>query len=170
MGKLFGESSRDQETTRMRILERLAFASTFRKIWELDFLSFSFEGRAMDKEKKTERNKALSLSHPPPSWLIPAENEVIPESTKKTWTSGIERLVREATADKDFHESLLADPLQAAEKVGIQLTEAEKTMLRTIKPFYLEAVITMTTNFGFERAIAIQPDLSGAVIRGTRPD
>ncbi len=48
-----------------------------------------------------------------------------PKIPKRRWSHGIELLVTRAADDKDFRVALLADPLQAAKSIGVQLDEAE---------------------------------------------
>ncbi len=118
----------------------------------------------MTKEDKNERDKDNVSMYSDESGRPHTQKKVTPSSSR--WTSGIELLVKKASADTDFRMALLSDPLLAAESTAVQLTEAESTMLRSIAPNYLDAVIEITSRFGFEKALRAQTLVS----TGNRPD
>ncbi len=64
---------------------------------------------------------------------------------QNSFPQGIELLVKKAAVDADFRERLLADPLQAAASLELDLDEAERMMLRAIPREQLAATIDSTT-------------------------
>ena len=58
---------------------------------------------------------------------------------------GIEVLVKKASVDSDFAESLLANRAEAAALIGLELTEAEAAMLAAVPDAQLESIIARTT-------------------------
>jgi hypothetical protein len=57
---------------------------------------------------------------------------------------GIEVLVKKASVDGAFREALMTERAEAAKRIGLQLTEAEKAMLRAIPAEQLAAIIDRT--------------------------
>jgi hypothetical protein len=57
---------------------------------------------------------------------------------------GIEVLVKKASVDGAFREALMTERAEAAKHIGLELTEAEKAMLRAIPAAQLAAIVGCT--------------------------